>query len=102
MTRTTTTSSIDADAARATPALDRVSAYAQAVIDGDIVAGPHVRNACRRHFSDLARASERGIYWDDAAAVRVFRFFEEKLKLSEGQFDNQAFVLQPMQDFIIG
>jgi phage terminase large subunit-like protein len=98
MSRTKTTSSTEAT----TPALDRVSAYAQAVIDGTIVAGPHVRNACRRHFDDLASASERRIHWDDAAAVRVFRFFEEKLKLSEGQFENTAFVLQPMQVFIIG
>jgi phage terminase large subunit-like protein len=94
MTRTPTTSS--------TEALARVSSYAQSVLDGDIVAGPHVRNACRRHFSDLARASERGLHWDDAAALRVFRFFEEKLRLSEGQFDKTAFVLQSMQAFILG
>jgi phage terminase large subunit-like protein len=97
MTRAVTTSSTEA-----TPALDRVSAYAKAILDGSIVAGPHVRNACRRHFDDLASCAERGIFWDDAAAIRVFRFFEEKLKLSEGQFDNQAFVLQPMQEFILG
>lgn len=95
--KTKTTSSTDA-----TPALDRVSAYAKAVLDGSIVAGPHVRNACRRHFDDLARAAGRGIHWDDDAAVHIFRFFEEKLKLSEGQFENKAFVLQPMQEFIIG
>jgi len=83
-------------------ALARVSAYAQSVIDGDVVAGPHVRNACRRHFSDLRTGEDRGLYWDDAAANRVFRFFEEKLKLSEGQFENQPFLLEPVQAFIIG
>lgn len=102
MTRKQTTSSTEATSGSDTPALDRVSAYARAVLDGDIVAGPHVRNSCRRHFDDLARGAERGIYWDDAAAVRVFRFFEEKLKLSEGQFENAPFVLQPMQEFILG
>ncbi len=85
-----------------TPALDRVNAYAQAVLDGDIVAGPHVRNACRRHFDDLSNAHERGIYWEDRAARRVFNFFERKLKLSEGQFENEPFILQPMQEFILG
>lgn len=85
-----------------TEALDRVNAYAQGVLDGAIVAGPHVRNACRRHFDDLAKGSARGIHWDDAAARRVFNFFERKLKLSEGQFDNQPFILQPMQEFILG
>lgn len=85
-----------------TSALDRVSAYARAVLDGDIVAGPHVRNACRRHFDDLEKGSGRGLYFDDAAAGRVFRFFEEKLKLSEGQFDGKPFKLHPAQAFILG
>lgn len=85
-----------------TPALDRVNAYAHAVLDGSIVAGPHVRNSCRRHLDDLANAADRGLHWDDSAARRVFNFFERKLRLSEGQFDNQPFVLQPMQDFILG
>lgn len=98
MTRTTTTSSTEATA----PALDRVSAYARGVLDGKIIAGPHVRNSCRRHFDDLASAAERGLYWDDAAALRVFRFFEEKLKLSEGQFEGVPFKLHPSQAFKAG
>jgi len=85
-----------------TEALDRVSAYARAVLDDTIKAGPHVRNACRRHLDDVVKAGERGFHWDDAAARRIFNFFERKLKLSEGQFDNQPFVLQPMQEFILG
>lgn len=95
MTKTKTTTST-------TSALERVSSYAQRVLDGDIVAGPHVRNACRRHFDDLKMGAERGLYFDDRAARRVFNFFERKLRLSEGQFDNQPFVLQPMQEFILG
>ena len=30
-------------------------AYAKAVVSGEIVAGPHVRNACKRHIADLRR-----------------------------------------------
>jgi phage terminase large subunit-like protein len=93
---TTTVSTTD------TCALDRVSSYARRVLDGDIIAGPHVRNACHRHFDDLLKAGDRGLYWDDASARRVFNFFERKLKLSEGQFDKTPFVLQPMQEFILG
>lgn len=100
MTKTTKTTSTTEVSARS--ALARVSAYAQSVLDGDIVAGPHVRNACRRHFDDLKSGAERGLYFDDRAARRVFNFFERKLRLSEGQFDNQPFVLQPMQEFILG
>lgn len=84
------------------PALARVNAYADAVLSGAIVAGPHVRNACRRHFDDLAKGSERGLWFDDAAALRVFRFFEERLKLSEGQFEGKPFTLHPSQAFKLG
>lgn len=85
-----------------TPALDRVNAYAQAVLDGVEVAGPHVRNACQRHFDDLEQAHERGIFWDDAKALKAMRFFEERLQLSEGQFDGKPFKLHPSQAFKLG
>lgn len=84
------------------PALERVSAYAQAVIDGTEIAGPHVRNACQRHFDDLATGHERGLWFDDEEADRVFRFFEERLKLSEGQFEGKPFKLHASQAFKLG
>jgi hypothetical protein len=79
---------------------DRTTDYARAVIAGDIIAGPHVRNACRRHLDDLKRSD--GIAFDAAAAAHAFDFFEEVLKLSEGQFEGQPFHLEPSQAFIIG
>lgn len=79
--------------------VDRVTAYAKAVGAGKIVAGPHVRNACRRHLDDLKR---KDIKFDKDEAAKKIRFFEDKLKLSEGQFENQAFKSTPPQDFIIG
>lgn len=87
---------------RPTPisAADRTSAYAAAVISGEVVAGPHVRNQCRRHLDDLKRTD--GIYFDHAAAEHAFGFFEDVLKLSEGQFEGQPFQLHPSQAFIVG
>jgi phage terminase large subunit-like protein len=85
-----------------TPALDRVNAYAESVLSGGEVAGPLVRAACRRHMDDMARCGERGFHWDDEAAMRVFRFFEERLKLSEGQFEGIPFLLHPSQAFKLG
>ncbi len=79
--------------------IDRVTAYAASVVDGLTIAGPHVRNACRRHIDDLRRDD---IEFDQAAAAKAIRFFEEKLKLSEGQFEGKAFRSHPAQDFIIG
>lgn len=81
---------------------DRTSAYAEAVLSGRIVAGPHVRNACRRHLADLRLGHKRGLRFDAESAERAFRFFEGVLKLSEGQFEGQAFTLQPSQAFIVG
>lgn len=79
---------------------DRTSDYARAVIAGEIVAGPHVRNSCQRHLDDLLR--DDGIYFDVEAANREFDFFESVLKLSEGQFEGKPFELQPSQCFIVG
>lgn len=81
---------------------DRTSAYAEAVVSGAIVAGPHVRNACRRHLDDLENGHKRGLWFDHSGANDVFEFFEEVLKLSEGQFEGLPFTLQPAQAFIIG
>ena len=81
---------------------DRAAAYAKAVVDGKIIAGPHVRNACRRHLDDLKNGTARGLRYDHALADRALRFFETKLKLSEGQFEGRPFKVHPAQAFIIG
>lgn len=82
--------------------LDRTREYAEKVTSGEIVAGPHVRNSCKRHLHDLEHAGERGLYFDLAAAEYAFEFFEGILKLSEGQFEGKPFDLHTSQAFIIG
>ena len=82
--------------------IDRATAYAEAVVNGEIVAGPHVRNAARRHLDDLEKGEGRGLRYNFELAERALRFFETKLKLSEGQFEGRAFHAQPAQCFIIG
>lgn len=81
---------------------DRTSAYAEDVIAGRIVAGPHVRNACRRHIDDLEKGGKRGLRFDVEAADRAFGFFERVLRLSEGQFEGKPFNLHQSQAFIVG
>lgn len=81
---------------------DRVADYARAVLAGEIVAGPHARNSCRRHLDDLEKAGERGLRFDLEKADRALRFFETRLFLSEGQFEGRAFQAHPSQAFIIG
>jgi phage terminase large subunit-like protein len=81
---------------------DRVLAYAERVVDGKIIAGPPVRNACRRHLEDLDRAHRRGLFWDLEAANRVIDFFPAVLRLNGGQFEDKPFELHPSQIFKIG
>lgn len=81
---------------------DATTAYAQDVVAGRIVAGPHVRASCARHLRDLAEGGKRGLVWDVAAANRFFGFCRDVLRLSEGQFDKQPFELEPSQKFITG
>jgi phage terminase large subunit-like protein len=82
--------------------LDRINAYAEGVLSGEIVAGPHVRNACRRHFDDLEKGGSRGLWFNEAEADQKLGFFENVLRLSEGQFEGLPFQLQPAQAFIVG
>lgn len=81
---------------------DPATAYAKDVEAGRIIAGPHVRDACKRHLDDLVTGAERGLVWDQEAADRFYRFCSTILRLSEGQFDGTPFELEPSQKFICG
>lgn len=82
--------------------LDPCTSYAQAVVDGLEVAGPWVRAACKRHLRDLQTGAARNLRFHLPAAFKVWAFFEDSLKLSEGQFDGKPFKLEPAQYFILG
>lgn len=89
--------------------VDPVTAYAQAVVDGQIVAGPYVRAACKRHLDDLVTGAERGLYFDLDAVERAIRFYraltiESKQVGKDGGVESRVvpFVLQPWQVFIVG
>lgn len=78
---------------------DPVTAYARAVLEGKSPAGPHVRDACKRHLADL----EAGIWTFDVEAVdRAIGFFRDVLKLNGGEHEAKVFVLLPWQAFIVG
>lgn len=81
---------------------DRATAWAKKVVARKVVAGPHVRNACRRHLDDLKHGKKRGLHYDPAAAAKAIRFYEERLKLSDGQFEGRPFLLHDSQAFKTG
>ena len=82
--------------------LDEATAYARAVQVGDIIAGPHVRAATKRHLDDLEHGAKRGLRWDVGAAQHILRYCRTVLRLSEGQFDGLPFDPHPSQCFILG
>lgn len=81
---------------------DPATAYAQAVVDGLRVAGPHVRAQCARHLQDLKDGHKRGLVWDLESAGRAMRFFSNVLKLNGGDFEGVPFQLLPWQQFVVG
>lgn len=81
---------------------DPVTDYAERVCDGRIVAGPHVRDACKRHLRDLKGGPKRGLVWDLDEALEAFRFYREILRLNGGEFEGKPFELDPSQKFIVG
>lgn len=81
---------------------DPATAYAQAVVDGSRIAGPHVRDQCARHLKDLKDGHKRGLVWDVESANRAMRFFSNVLKLNGGNFEGVAFQLLPWQQFVVG
>jgi len=77
--------------------LDPVRGYADAVLDGSIVAGPYVRLACERHLEDLRDGAARGLKFDLDLSHTVFGFWEG-LRLPEGE----VFELLAWQKFCVG
>ena len=81
---------------------DPVTQYAQEVVDGTRIAGPHVRAQCRRHLDDLVRGHERGLVWDLPAALKAIGFYRDVLKLNGGDFEGKPFELLPWQKYVVG
>lgn len=82
--------------------IDRVAEFCHKVKSGDIVAGPNVRNAAKRHLKDIKTGHKRGLVWRQDLADRAIGFFEDVLRLNGGEYEAQPFLLAPWQAFIVG
>lgn len=77
---------------------------------GEVLAGPHVRNACARHLRDLEHGHERGLVWDTEAVARGVGFFKDVLRVDRTAADphdpdgdnTKPFELLDWQAFIVG
>ncbi|WP_040468146.1 terminase large subunit domain-containing protein [Limosilactobacillus gastricus] len=77
--------------------------YAQAVVEGSVMASKWVKLACERHLKDLEKSKNDPDYpwaFDEEKAHRPIRFIEKKCKPSKGDYDH--LVLQPWQHFFVG
>ncbi|MCJ7676770.1 MAG: terminase large subunit [Anaerolineales bacterium] len=83
------------------PPKSAVTAYAEDVIAGRIVAGRLVRLACERHLRDLETGKERGLHFDAEQAEHDIAFFALS-KHSKGEWAGQPFILEPWEAFIVG
>ena len=81
---------------------DPVTHYAQEVVDGIRITGPHVRNQCKRHLRDMQEGAARGLVWDLPAALKAIGFYQDVLKLNGGDFEGKPFLLLPWQKFVVG
>lgn len=81
---------------------DPVTEWAQQVASGEILAGPDIRNACKRHLRDLQDGHLRGLRWDLDAAIRAINFFPLVLRLNGGEHEGKPFHLLPWQTFVVG
>lgn len=67
-----------------------------------IIAGPHVRDACRRHLQDLVQGPKRGLAWDVEAAQRFIGYCRDICRLNGGQWEGKPFRLIGWQCFVGG
>lgn len=74
--------------------------YVDDVLSGKQVACTWIVKACKRHRHDLQHGHERGLWFDEAAAIKVLKFFSI-LKHSKGEWAGQPITLEPWQQFLI-
>ncbi len=83
------------------PAKSPVTTYAEDVVADRVLSGKLVRLACERHLRDLDHCRERGLKFEDNAAMYAIKFFGY-LTHTKGEWAGQSLVLEPWQEFIIG
>ena len=74
--------------------------YVEDVLAGRQVACKWVRLACERHARDLETGDERGLHFDEAAAMVAIAFFR-LLKHSKGEWAGKTMRLEPWEQFIV-
>lgn len=74
--------------------------YVRDVLSGAVLVCKWVRLACERHQRDLETGAERGLFFDEQAAMVVITFFS-LLKHSKGEWAGRPVILEPWQQFVV-
>jgi len=102
MSRKKTTPSNNCFGGETPPSECPVSAYAKAVVAGEVPACKWVKIACQRHIDDLDAGYLRGLKWDARAAGIAIDFFALLHHSKGARWGGKPFELQPWQRFIVG
>lgn len=78
-----------------------VEQYVDDVLSGAVVAGQHVKLACRRYRDDMERGHERGLVFSHSIATKCVKFFPAILRHYKGEWAGKPFHLDPWQAFCI-
>ncbi|MCU7917085.1 MAG: phage terminase small subunit P27 family [Candidatus Thiodiazotropha sp. (ex Epidulcina cf. delphinae)] len=97
----TTTAAAQKHPTDSSRAVDPATDYARSIVSGELIAGPYVRDACKRHLADLEHAHERGYYWDLETVELVVDFYAEVLCLNGGEFEGVPYHLLGWQAFVV-
>ncbi len=80
--------------------LKKMQKYIDDVLSGERNAGELERLAVQRHLDDLKYSVERGIYWDERAAMKALSFFT-LLRHYQGEWAGKELILEGWQCFIV-
>ena len=82
--------------------IDPVTAWAEDVVAGKLIAGPHIRNAAKRHLGDLEKGRDRGLVWMPEKGIQKINWIEKYCRLNGGRFEGKPFLLHNSQKFRVG
>lgn len=80
---------------------DPTTEYAQRVVSGEIIAGPWVRLAAKRHLNDLLTGHLRSLVWRPEKGEHAVNFIE-CLRHYQGATAGKRFKLGLWQKFVVG
>lgn len=80
--------------------IKKMRQYIDDVLSGQRNAGVLEKLAVQRHLDDMKYSVERGIYWDEKAAMKALSFFT-LLRHYQGEWAGKELILEGWQCFII-